>query len=259
MQKGEPHAASGLQDDAWLSAVCGYPCFRAAGDLARNPASAIAGALAALNGNGRAFAYAKLSTREVAACTRLVRSGFAVVDTAITLEWQRAADLPEWDAGQTSVSCAGPGDAEAVGSIAATCFKVSRFHLDPLFPDSLAGKIKREWSINSCRGLRGAGVYVARIDGRIVGFLAVVLAGSEGAQTAVIDLIGVAPDHQGRGIGRGLVAAFIAEWSLLSKRLQVGTQAANIASLRFYEACGFRICQSNFVLHAHVQNGEVLC
>jgi hypothetical protein len=32
----------------------------------------------------------------------------------------------------------------------------------------------------------------------------------------------------------------------------VGTQAANIPSLRLYESFGFRVCETAYVLHAHV-------
>jgi GNAT superfamily N-acetyltransferase len=247
----------GLVEDRWLSAVCGMACFRARDDLALLPASGISRALGRTGPVAKAFVTAKLPTSEVAATTRLTRGGFAIVDTGITLEWRGTAAPGDHGSG-IDIRQAGPHQADAVGALAASCFKYSRFHLDPQFPDRLANEIKREWSANSCRGLRGSGVYAAAVDGHIAGFLTVATSGQQAAQTAVIDLIGVAPGHQGKGVGRALVSAFLVDWAPRSAAVKVGTQAANTASLRFYESLGFRFHQSNYVLHAHVHDGEIL-
>jgi dTDP-4-amino-4,6-dideoxy-D-galactose acyltransferase len=249
--------SDGLIADPWLSEICGMTCFRSSDDLALLSPSGIEQALKQAGTFASAFVTAKVPTTEVAAATRLTRGGFAIVDTGITLQWQKTTAHSRHSDG-IDIAKAGPEQAEAAGSLAAKCFTYSRFHLDPLFPDRLANEIKSEWSANSCRGLRGAGVYAAAVDGQIAGFLAVATSGPPDAQTAVIDLIGVAAGHQGKGVGRALVSAFLVDWAPRSAAVKVGTQAANTASLLFYESLGFRFSQSNYVLHAHVLNGEIL-
>ena len=42
------------------------------------------------------------------------------------------------------------------------------------------------------------------------------------------------------------------ESSFVSRTLRVGTQVANVPSLRLYENCGFRVAESAYVLHGHL-------
>jgi hypothetical protein len=39
--------------------------------------------------------------------------------------------------------------------------------------------------------------------------------------------------------------------------LRVGTQAANIQSLRFYGQHDFRIVDSSYTMHSHFYNGQI--
>jgi ribosomal protein S18 acetylase RimI-like enzyme len=66
---------------------------------------------------------------------------------------------------------------------------------------------------------------------------------------AVIDLIAVDASARRQGFGAACVH-FLASMEGVT-RLRVGTQAANIGSLRFYEALGFRMVASHYVLHLH--------
>ena len=68
---------------------------------------------------------------------------------------------------------------------------------------------------------------------------------------AVIDLIGVHPEHQRRGIGRLLIDAALHHYQGRCRSLEVGTQGSNIPSVRLYEGLGFRLIRSGFVLHRH--------
>ena len=40
--------------------------------------------------------------------------------------------------------------------------------------------------------------------------------------------------------------------------LIVGTQVANVPSVQLYESLGFRLKSSQYVLHMHVREGELL-
>jgi ribosomal protein S18 acetylase RimI-like enzyme len=148
------------------------------------------------------------------------------------------------------VRAAGPADFDQVVQIAGSAFKYSRFHLDPLVSKTLADNIKRSWMESYRRGTRGSGCLVATLEDVVVGFLAIVETTGEHA-ARIIDLIGVDPSAQGRGVGRALVDTFIREASGQATRLEVGTQVANAPSVRLYENCGFRFAGAAYTLHGH--------
>ena len=91
-----------------------------------------------------------------------------------------------------------------------------------------------------------------------MGFLAVLAASSDGEETRVIDLIAVGSEHQGRRVGKAMVAYFVRRYVGVCTLLRVGTQVANLASLRLYEKEGFLMDEATFVLHAHTKMGKVL-
>jgi ribosomal protein S18 acetylase RimI-like enzyme len=138
-----------------------------------------------------------------------------------------------------------PGEADAVLEIAGSAFRYSRFHLDPHIDNALAHHIKREWIRNYVLGKRGAGLLVARESDRPIGFLAHLVTRG----TAVIDLIAVATDAHGRGAGSALTAAFAGLYTGMPR--VVGTQIANVPSIRLYTRLGFALARSQYVLHAH--------
>jgi ribosomal protein S18 acetylase RimI-like enzyme len=147
----------------------------------------------------------------------------------------------------------------AVLDIAGSCFVYSRFHLDPKIAPETAHAIKRAWVRSYLEKTRGEQLLVALRDGKPVGFLAVLATTAHGEPCRVIDLIGVDQAYQGHGVGRALVGHFLAESVGRCAILQVGTQAANIPSLRLYESLGFRVCKTAYVLHAHVgEEGTLL-
>jgi L-amino acid N-acyltransferase YncA len=84
---------------------------------------------------------------------------------------------------------------------------------------------------------------VARDDGTVVGWVALAPVSDRRAYAGVAeDSIYVAPDAQGRGVGRALLAAVVASadrggiWTI-----QTGIFPENQASVRLHQACGFRV------------------
>lgn len=207
-----------------------------------------------LAGGGDAFFFSRLPTAAVQGCVALTNAGFAVIDTGVTLAW---AGSEEPARARVQVQVAGPEQHERILGIAATGFRWSRFHLDPRISTQLANRIKRRWIESYVQGKRGSLLYVAVIDGAPVGFLAVIEATVENRPAAIIDLLGVDPDHEGRGVGSALVHTFVSAWQSPGRELRVSTQAANIRSLGFYERQGFRIVETSYALHAHLRRGEV--
>ena len=221
--------------DPWLAEVMARPVFRLDGGGA---AEAVASHLAT---QPRAFYFAKLATDQIDDVRALSRLGFAVVDTNVTFELVREpATLDGFDVGELAA-----GEAEAVLDIAGSAFRYSRFHLDPQVDLALANHIKREWIRNYVLRKRGDGLLVARQGGRPCGFLAPLV--SHG--TAVIDLIAVATDAHGRGVGSALTAAFANRYRGMPRL--VGTQVANVPSIRLYTKLGFALARSQYVLHFH--------
>jgi ribosomal protein S18 acetylase RimI-like enzyme len=234
-----------LEPDAWLAEVLERPVFRVT-----------LGGLEPLATHARlhrgSFYYAKLPTDDVSSATALTRSGMVTVDVNVTLT--RDARLPVRPATRVpdvDIHDVRPAEAAAVAAIAGRSFRYSRFHLDPAFPKEVADRVKREWIANAARGQRGDSLLVACDGEKPVGFLAVLTARSEGIPCAVIDLIAVDPDAQGRGIGRALVDAFVSRYGATHPLLRVGTQAANTRSLVLYQFAGFVVTSTQYVLHLH--------
>jgi dTDP-4-amino-4,6-dideoxy-D-galactose acyltransferase len=246
-----------LEADLWLAGVLGRDvyrvCWPAAGAMDLHAwRVAVAGC-----GARPAFFYAKVPTCQVENVRALCREGFIVVDVNVTFERHPGAETGPSRAEAIRVRDARPEDYDAVLEIAGSCFLYSRFHLDPLFGREAANWIKREWVRNYLLGRRGEQLLVADRDGTPVGFLAVIGATADGRRCRVIDLVGVAAPSQGRGVGRCLVDAFIRSSTGKCELLRVGTQAANVPSVRLYEHCGFRLADSAYVLHAHLEGGSL--
>lgn len=237
-----PHRST-LTPDVWMSGLFGCPAWRIGSEAGGQ-------SLALLRDGNRHFAYAKLDVNNIDASNALTDIGFRLVDTALVF-----SGAPE---GGTvpGMRFALPGDRDAVEEIAGQSFRFSRFHLDPRVPDALANAIKASWAANYFAGQRGDGMVIAEHEGRVAGFLQLLWAGDR----LVIDLIGVAPQLQGRGIGRGMIRHAARHGTgdgRIPLGMQVGTQSANIPSVRLYESFGFRMASAQHVLHYHGSVEEI--
>lgn len=229
-----------LKPDSWLSGLFGRPVLRVDGSDGLLPGL-----------DPESFYYAKVDTRQVETVRRLCAAGFYVVDVNVTFGLATPGLEARPAVGPVSVAPAAAAQREAVLDIAATCFQYSRFHLDPAVPEGLADRIKREWIANYASGRRGEALYAATLDGRVAGFLAVLAGEAQGRRRRIIDLVGVGRDVQQRGVGRALVDAFIERHRSDCDELIVGTQAANLPSMRLYQKAGFSIISTAYVLHRH--------
>jgi len=252
-----------IREDGWLAGVFGHPVFRLELPSPQAPAlvdppDLVERIRCHAAEQAAAFYYTKLDTADVAPVRRLAGAGFAVVDVNVLFELDRPPCAPPAAAAAVEVGDARSEDHQGVRAIAESAFRYSRFHLDPHVPTVLANRIKGEWVASYLARRRGDRLLVARADGRPAGFLAALTAAAGGARCAVIDLIAVAREHQRRGIGEALVAAFVEHYRPRADSLQVGTQVANTPSTRFYERLGFSLRKSQYVLHLHVRAGRPL-
>jgi ribosomal protein S18 acetylase RimI-like enzyme len=211
-----------VHHDEWLAEVMRRQVFRVQGS---GDASAVA---EHVRGQARAFYFAKVATDRIADVQELANEPTLV----------SSIDVVELQPNDTV-------EAAAVLAIAGSAFRYSRFHLDPLVGLDLAHHVKREWIANYVRRVRGEPLLIARANGRVVGFLAPIVAHG----TAVIDLVAVAPEANGRGVGSALCAAFSMRYRGMPRI--VGTQIANVPSIRMYTKLGFALSKSAYVLHLH--------
>lgn len=227
-----------LQPDAWLSVHLGMPCIR----LARAPLSRDEQAAFRDWVSTPCFGYAKMPVDRVSDARAFEQLGFHVVDVNLTLEKSIASARSNSPAG---VRSARPEDRTAVTAIARRSFRYSRFHLDPRIPSAKADEIKAAWAGNYFEGKRGDALYVAECEGVCAGFLQMVAADD----AWVIDLIAVDAPYRGRGMAEVMIR--FAEARADRPLIRVGTQAANIPSLRLYEKLGFRMSAASYVFHLH--------
>lgn len=82
-------------------------------------------------------------------------------------------------------------------------------------------------------------VWVARVDGEIVGHLQAVV---RNADTWEVTNTAVAERVRGRGVGRALLEGAVAEARATgATRVILATATADVGNLRFYQRCGFRM------------------
>jgi ribosomal protein S18 acetylase RimI-like enzyme len=241
--------ATGLIADAWLSGLLKRSAFRLSHELH------IDAALAARLAQAPLFVTAKASAIDVKSIAHLQDAGFRVVDTALTFDAEGLSGGPEAASRQGHViRFAQPDDRAGVVALAGRAFRFSRFHLDPVLPNTIADRIKAAWADNFFNGLRGDAMVVAEDERGIVGFLQLLGLDVGGL---VIDLIAVAPEATRHGIASAMIAFAWRSESVAGRlSLRVGTQAANIGSCRLYESLGFRLREAVVVLHHHGSGGS---
>jgi len=92
------------------------------------------------------------------------------------------------------------------------------------------------------RGIAPEDVLVAVVDGAVVGYAAIgaSIPVPSNAHVMMVRSLAVDPAHRGRGIGRRLTQAAVAEARASgARRLRLRVLGPNAAARRLYEACGF--------------------
>lgn len=190
------------------------------------------------------FIYTKIPVDDIACVHLLENEGFHLVDTNITFE--RRIKKNGSMSGNMTVRFASAEDEEQVRGIAGNSIKFSRFHLDSNIACEVADLLKEEWAGNYFHGQRGNEMVVIEEDGYIAGFLQLLFSGD----ILVIDLISVREEFRRKKIASNMIAYAEAKLEGFN-RIRVGTQIANIPSLRFYERLGFSVLNASYVLHYH--------
>lgn len=160
----------------------------------------------------------------------LREAGFYKIETLVTLEKEIEKETSQ----PKSIQFASANDATECAQLAAICFKNDRYHSDENIDNYIADQIKSRWVYNSVSG-RADKVFIYRDEKQnILGFNACMY-----QDAAIIDLIAVHPDHQGKGIGRSLLKAMEQYYADKASIIRLGTQLSNERSLTFYKALNF--------------------
>ena len=174
----------------------------------------------------------------------LEKAGFHLVDTNVLLQKRIVND--DSVSNSTASRFARLDDQDEVGRIATSNFLYSRFHLDPKISNDTANTIKGNWAMNYFTGKRGDAMVVSNIGKKLSGFLQLLYHD----ETMVIDLIAVDRAWRRKGVAEDMIN--FAQNNLGSfTHINVGTQVANIPSMRFYEKLGFQIIEASYLFHYH--------
>jgi GNAT superfamily N-acetyltransferase len=243
-----------VKRDVWLSDMLGWPAFTViVGDSFDNLHDEI-NAIATLH--KQYFVQSKIRTDYMDCLHACERIGFRLVDTNVQLSVKSGLNIDHHDLASSTKSFrpAQDTDKQFIMDIAARNFSFDRFHQDRHIPVETAHRIKSEWVGNYFEGKRGNELIVAEISDKVVGFN--LLLWNADTQTLTIDLIAVDDSARNQGIAKGLIVyayhyvqAKSAEKTVIN--YAVGTQIANVPSLRLYQQCGFGVESSQYVLHLH--------
>ncbi|MGQ9648512.1 MAG: GNAT family N-acetyltransferase [Phycisphaerae bacterium] len=235
-----------LKPDMWLAERLGRDTYRLIVDEALlSPAGdAERAALLAIL-KKPVFVYTKVTPTFMQGLRFLQRHDFRLVDTNVIFE--KKAYPGREEAEDSEVRLARPSDRDATVELARSSFRYSRFHMDPEIPRETADRIKADWVAAYFAGTRGHQMVVIEADEEVAGFLQLLRA-DDGA--LVIDLIAVHESYRRRGFGAEMIA-FVESKTRGGELIRVGTQIANIASIRLYESAGFRMTEAQYVFHYH--------
>lgn len=170
-------------------------------------------------------------------CDVRVTFRFKAEDATVIQAPRRDADSEGWP----SIRPMRVADAQEVADIGRRAFSHSRFHRDPGLTALQASEIKAAWSHNLAAGSRAEVAWVAEASGVITGFVGVVRGANQatGEPHLIVDLVAVAPEFSGRGIGAALLGEAKSYARANNLDLVASTQNVNVSAMRLYERGGF--------------------
>ncbi|MBH67602.1 MAG: hypothetical protein CMM58_04545 [Rhodospirillaceae bacterium] len=208
------------------------------------------------------YKFEPKSISEIQGLTRFIPADAGLVSMRVPIEWsyattstvfreierlvvlERQLRPDEHRELRNNVRICSIADAHACEALAKRCFKHDRYHKDPFIDNNIANATKGQWAFNNVVS-RGDCGFVIDIENRVVGFN---LCRRENDK-ALIDLIAVDPQIQGKGYGQALVCAALQHYARECKVIQVGTQRDNHSSLAIYEKTGFHKVQEYVTYH----------
>jgi dTDP-4-amino-4,6-dideoxy-D-galactose acyltransferase len=227
----------------WDSEFFGVRVARIRGDLTR---AQIARADDWCRHQHVSVAYLLLPTERTPAIEVAEDLGFHCVDIRVVLASSRdRVSAPAQPSG--TVRPHQPSDTEALERIARNAHRDSRFYADPHFPRERCDALYATWIRRSCEA-QEVTVLVAERDGDVAGYLT--YRPDRGSATLIIELVGVAEDHRGHGVGAAMVGAGLgACLKSGAPRVEVATQGRNVGAQHLYQRAGMTTASVSIWLH----------
>lgn len=169
------------------------------------------------------------------------QNGLALADVRVTLERlltdghkQPCPALPEG----FCIRPAESGDLPGLQAMARTGHRDTRFFSDPHFDQARAEELYSKWITLEVQGRAQAVLVAAPATNQPVGYVS--CHWDPARQEGQIGLVGVSPEHRGRGIGKNLLRAAMGWYrQRAARRVTVVTQGKNRAAQRLYQQGGF--------------------
>lgn len=194
------------------------------------------------------FAFTKILPSDVEYIEFVENIGFRLIDTNVSfVKPVESGVFDQVEDGRLQIRFAGPKDGERTVDLARRSFIYSRFHLDRRYSRELANEVKAQWVASYFEGKRGDKMAIATTGDEVIGFLQLI---QNEPDSFTIDLIAVDGKYKRMGIARGLIRFAESHYSR-SKIVRVGTQLANMPSIKLYQKMGFSMDAAQYVFHYH--------
>jgi dTDP-4-amino-4,6-dideoxy-D-galactose acyltransferase len=173
----------------------------------------------------------------------LEEAGFKLKDIRVHLDLDLEGYSRSRRASESEIRPMQSSDISQVRAISRSSFWSTHFHMDEGFRRDKVDEMYSLWIDKALR--ENYGMSVAYQDGKVVGFLA----SKEEDGSFYIELVAVAKDSRGKGIGEDLVAQSLDQAKRDFSSATIGVQLTNVAAIRLYEKIGFRILSSESTFH----------
>lgn len=266
VREGQCEACFGLVHHRWHSELFGAEIYRVAhlllreheAELCRNVAAKVIEEAKAL---GAALLAVRVDCEELAIQRALCAEGFFTVGQSVKLAQPCSrldiTRLQSDTSGQNTATAVfvrdfAPPDLEALQRIATASHEYSHFFNDPRLAERGVERLFPAWVEKCCRGVAAAVLVVER-GGEILGFATLLLneglARHTGKRGGVVDFIAVAPEAQGQGIGKRLLAASLKWLCERADYIEVRTELANFPAVRLYRSFGLELVSADVGFH----------
>jgi GNAT superfamily N-acetyltransferase len=183
------------------------------------------------------------------------QKGFYLVDCSVKMSLALPCEQP----GDVPKIALFPYDQrykDALMHIAATSHQYNHYYSDPALPTGATNRLFSAW-VEKCCDQLGKHVFVAQHDSATIGF-AIFLANERlyqklGVRIGILDFMVVGKEHQGKGLGRAILAHSLRQLESQYDYVELRTCHTNYPALSLYAKFGFRIVAADILLHQYTQ------
>lgn len=265
-REGQCEACFGLVHHSWHSELFGAETYRVAHLLLREHSPELCHKVAgkvikeaeALSAD---LLTVRLDCEELGMQRALCAEGFFTVGQSVKLAQSCSrldiTRLQSYTSGENAASAvlvrdfASP-DLEALQRIATASHEYSHFFNDSRLAERGVERLFPAWVEKCCQGVAAAVLVVERGD-EVLGFATLLLnerlAQHTGKRGGVVDFIAVAPEAQGQGIGKRLLAASLKWLCERADYIEVRTELANFPAVRLYRSLGLELVSADVGFH----------